>query len=338
MNNLFSINTITVLLVYLSLNACIAPRKNFESYTPPIAPDYSNPNNWAALPSKKDNADLVPKNSSCTNNQDKATVDVFFIHPTSYLKKKSWNAAVENKKVNKRTDKGSIKNQASTFNGSCKIYAPRYRQATLYSFLDKKDNGKKALELAYQDVKTAFEFYLKNFNEGRPIIIASHSQGSRHGFRLMKEYFDQNSLLTQKLVAAYLIGLSDSILFNSLPPCDSASQTGCLISWRTARWGTLPDDKFFTPTSICVNPLSWRRNEEISLKLNHKGATPFYLKRIDYQFTDTKINQNILWVRKPTKTGYLKIVKNYHLIDYNLFYMNIRENVETRIKNYWQLK
>jgi hypothetical protein len=153
----------------------------------------------------------------------------------------------------------------------------------------------------------------------------------------MKEYFDKDSLLSQKLVCAYLIGLSDSITFNTLTPCDSASQIGCLISWRTARWGTLPDDNFFTPTSLCVNPISWERNEKICLKLNHKGAVPFNLKRVDYQFTDTKINQNILWVRKPTKPGYFKIIKNYHLIDYNLFYMNIRENAETRINHYFKL-
>ncbi len=41
-----------------------------------------------------------------------------------------------------------------------------------------------AFDLAYEDLKTAFENYLKHYNKGRPIIIASHSQGSLHALRL----------------------------------------------------------------------------------------------------------------------------------------------------------
>jgi hypothetical protein len=37
-------------------------------------------------------------------------------------------------------------------------------------------------------VKDAFEYYLKNYNNGRPIIIAGHSQGSGHGARILKDY------------------------------------------------------------------------------------------------------------------------------------------------------
>jgi len=59
----------------------------------------------------------------------------------------------------------------------------------------------KNLELAYQDVKTAFEYYLKNWNQDRPIIIASHSQGSVHAQRLLKEFFEDKPLAKQ-LVAA----------------------------------------------------------------------------------------------------------------------------------------
>jgi len=47
-----------------------------------------------------------------------------------------------------------------------------------------------AFELAYRDVKAAFLYYLEHNNSGRPIIIASHSQGSTHAKRLLKELFD----------------------------------------------------------------------------------------------------------------------------------------------------
>jgi hypothetical protein len=43
-------------------------------------------------------------------------------------------------------------------------------------------------------VKTAFLYYLQHYNNGRPIIIASHSQGATHGKRLLKEFFDGKEL------------------------------------------------------------------------------------------------------------------------------------------------
>ena len=48
----------------------------------------------------------------------------------------------------------------------------------------------KKIDVAYADVKRAFDYYLENYNNGRPIIIAGHSQGSGHGMRILKEYFD----------------------------------------------------------------------------------------------------------------------------------------------------
>lgn len=66
--------------------------------------------------------------------------DVFFLHPTSYLdgkKHNTWNAALNDEKINKKTDLGSILYQASLFNNVGKIYAPRYRQAHLYAFFPK---------------------------------------------------------------------------------------------------------------------------------------------------------------------------------------------------------
>ena len=54
-----------------------------------------------------------------------------------------------------------------------------------------------------EDVKAAFQYYLEHYNNGRPIIIASHSQGTTHAKRLLKEFFDGTALQHQ-LVAAYL--------------------------------------------------------------------------------------------------------------------------------------
>src|ERR1044071_1825505 len=109
--------------------ACIKPTKDFSRYTPPPAPDYSLQKNWAALPTMKYSADAVPYGSNLKNGQADAKVDVFYIHPTMYYKVKSWNADLDDKRTNRLVDIYPIRQQASVFNESCKVYAPRYRQA-----------------------------------------------------------------------------------------------------------------------------------------------------------------------------------------------------------------
>ena len=100
--------------------------------------------------------------------------------------------------------------------------------------------GKEAGVLAYQDVKRAFQFYLENYNQGKPIIIASHSQGSLHAKRLLHEFFD-GKVLQEKLIAAYLVGVR--ILpneFKNIPVLNQPNETGGFVSWNTYKKNKLP--------------------------------------------------------------------------------------------------
>ena len=161
-----------------------------------FATDYAKQENWAALPTMQDNADWTPK--GLQNLQDSAKADVFFIHPTTDVTGFKGNAAIDDKSINRQTDNFPIKYQASVFNESCKVYAPRYRQAALNNFFSKNsERSQEAFDIAYKDVKAAFEYYLKNYNNGRPIIIAGHSQGSKHAQRLLREFFDGQPLQKQ---------------------------------------------------------------------------------------------------------------------------------------------
>jgi Protein of unknown function (DUF3089) len=195
----------------LALTACWRPFGTFENAHQSLAPDYALAENWAALPDRVDNADRVPEMPKLADLQKESAADVFFIHPTTYLIGTDWNGDLTNETLNSRTDELSIFNQASAFNGAGRIYAPRYRQAHIYSFMDEKGNGDKALDFAWEDVKRAFEYYLEHYNRGRPIIIAAHSQGTRHALRLVKTFFDDNEALRKQLVAAFLIG-TDGLL------------------------------------------------------------------------------------------------------------------------------
>jgi pimeloyl-ACP methyl ester carboxylesterase len=326
------------------LPRCIAPRKNFSHYIPPKIPDYSNENNWAALPTKKDSADAVPANSGLKDGQADAKVDVFFIHPTMYYHGKSWNADIYDQHTNHLVDIYPIREQASVFNESCKIYAPRYRQATLYSFFDGKGNGDLALDTAYTDIKRAFEYYLKNYNHGRPIIIAGHSQGTFLAQRLLHDFFDNDPKLKKLLVAAYLIGGNVSEKsFSTLVPCDSASETNCYVAWHSRKYGS----DFNAPVKsracapgyqnctnyVCVNPLTWKRDTAYAPASLNLGSVPSTFNRIDKGMADAKVSpQEIIWTH-VSKPGYPKGT-NYHVADYSLFWMNIRANVKVRCEEY----
>ena len=305
-------------------------------------PDYSNLNYWAAHPNKKSPADSLPKELSKTFHPVQL-VDVLFIHPTTYLDSNmpyGMNASLHEIKVNIKTDYTTILNQASIFNEVGRIYAPRYLQAHIkaYSPKDQKDTviAIAAFELAYQDVKAAFEYYMEHENKGRPIVIASHSQGSTHAKRLLREYFD-NKPLAKKLVAAYVVGMAiDPADYVQLKPCDQPKAIGCICAWRTYQEGYTPDfvekERY---TSIVTNPISWNTKDTIVDRSLNEGAVLYNFNTITTHVVGAINHGGILWTKKPAFLGsFLYRTKNYHIADYNFYYLSVRKNVAERVHVY----
>ena len=329
---------LTIFCLSISLTSCFKPLHHFSYYTPPPTPDYSLATNWAALPDKKDSADALPINSEEKDLQSTAKVDVFYIHPTVNFSPSNWNGNLSNKRLNRRADKYPIRMQASAFNGSCKVYAPRYRQATLYSFMQKKGtDGQQALNLAYSDVKKAFDYFLQNYNHNRPFIIAGHSQGSLHAYHLLSEYIENDPELRKRMIAAYIIGMSSEKTFLEIPPCDSATQVGCLISWNSFKWGAKSDNQYLAANKYCTNPLSWRRDSTCVGSEFNLGGVERHFKFINFA-CDAKVQSGILWVHKPKEGRFAKFGQSYHVSDYSLFYFDIRKNVKDRIAAYYKNK
>lgn len=308
-------------------------------FTPPV-PDYTQNSAWAALPTIEDKADKTPLKSNLIENQKEAKADVFFLHPTTFTytprNQYEWNADVNDAELNEKTDNSTILNQASAFNGSGKVYAPRYRQAHYYSFLTPNaDDKKQALDLAYSDIKAAFEYYLKNWNQGRPIIIASHSQGTVHAKRLLKEFFDGKHLQKQ-LVEAYLIGIATQPdTFENIKPSKSAEEFGGFVSWNTYARNYLPDYyKDGLSKAVSTNPLTWKLDEEFAPKELNRGGVGYKFTFVE-QAADAQNHQGVLWINKPYIKGRIFInIKTWHIADINLFWMNIRENVALRLDSY----
>lgn len=323
-----------LLPVLFACNRREPPKEPFEAYNIPPPPDYSEPYYWSCRPGKEDFADITPPGSSL-EQQSTATVDVFFIHPTTFNGQLAWNANVQDVELNARTDEWSIKHQASVYNASCKVYAPRYRQMVFGGFFGEDTSSRiKALDLAYSDVKAAFEYYLKHDNQGRPIVIGAHSQGSVHGIRLMKEFFDGKPL-ADRLVAAYLPGWPfTTSTFDELPVCERPDQTGCVMGWATWKKGAIPESiETFYKNAVVVNPISWTTGTTYASPDLHKGFLNAKYKKIKAQHIDAQIYKGILWVSSPFAVS---PIKDYHIGDYNLFWLDIRENVALRVANFQQ--
>lgn len=300
--------------------------------------DFSDENNWAALPTKKDNADLVP-GDKWNDKQSDAPVDVFFIYPTSYLGKvenDQWNAALDDRSVNDETDTRSIKYQASLFNQVGKIYAPRYRQAHIKAYyMQNPAVAKKAFDLAYHDVEDAFQYYLNHFNQGRPFIIASHSQGSTHSMRLVKDHV-QGTDLEKQMVVAYIVGMPLPKGMLKIPPCAAPAQTGCVCSWRTFLSGYEPEYIKNEKEMVVTNPITWKDEKGASFKDEHKGAVLLDFEKGPLpKIVSAEVKGNILWVTKPDIPGKFFLRRqNYHMGDFNLFYRDIQENALLRVQTY----
>lgn len=338
MQNMKHLHCCLLFLLALGFLACgtTRPKKPFDPAQSPPPPDYARLDNWAAHPDKKDPADQTP----CPNLKDgqaNTRVDVFFLYPTTYTgfsrDQREWNAAVEDAKTNKKTDESPILFQASIFNGAGRVFAPRYRQAHLTVFYGKdKKSAQQALDLAYADTKAAFEYYLKNWNEGRPFIIASHSQGARHALFLLRDMVEGTPLQPQ-LVAAYLVGWPvKEDFFKQLKPCQTPEETGCYCTWRTWNRDFALKKNFPRDGVVCTNPLTWTTTDgQYAPKSQNLGGVVVPFCAIHPQIVDAEVHEGILLASKPKFPGsFFFRRKNYHIGDLNLYYMNVRENARVR--------
>jgi len=339
--------------VFYALNK--HPSAPFDPKHAPPAPDYSQPQAWLAFPGRNGLERSTPPGMTAVD-EARAPVDVFFIHPTTFLKNDRWNADYDVSDADAPLNSGVLLDQVSAFNGCCRLYAPRYRQATLAAL----SRSIPAVEFAYADVARAFRYYIAHENHGRPFIIASHSQGSAHAIRLLQAEI-LGTPLQKRLVAAYVIGAyvpSDFVKLG-LPTCDTPRQTGCILAWNTVQEGRGPrmlvEHKIYwwqgkekssnQPPSICVNPLTWNETGIAAADAN-PGSLPFpkppathravTLPALVPRLTGAACRKELLEVNVPLfgPSGFqdmLSVVMgSYHVNDYGLFYAAIRRNAIAR--------
>lgn len=293
-------------------------------------------------------------------NEARAPADVFFIHPTTLSDRTVWNAPFDARADMVELEPSVLLGQLSAFNGCCRLFAPHYRQASLPGLEDRQASG-----LAYSDVARAFRHFIERESNGRPFIIASHSQGSGHAVELLQREI-VGTPLQGRMVAAYLIGgyVPRAFADIGVPVCDDARQIGCVLSYNASKGGRLArlviEGKEYwwqgewhrqgDPAAICVDPLSWRADGSGTADANRGGLplpkAPFPqeaapLVRLTPHLTGANCRNQMLEVElspgapKGFSDTLSSLAGSYHLNDYGLFYANLRENAIDRVAA-WQ--
>ncbi|HTQ15167.1 MAG TPA: DUF3089 domain-containing protein [Rhizomicrobium sp.] len=333
-----------------------APRQPFAAAAAPPAPDYAQKSAWAADGGGDSN--MWGPAGQRLSYPESRKADVFFIHPTTYFSNDHWNQPLDDADTNARTDTGTIRNQASAFNLCCRLWAPRYRQMTFGGFLQWSDSSAAAMDFAYSDVARAFAEFLGRIGPGKPFIVASHSQGSRHALRLLAEEID-GTPLAHRMVAAYVAGTwIDAGWFaarKDLRPCDRADDTGCVLNWSTLLEGSDAQSQREAfarrsgapppaPTAryVCTNPLDWSRDGSTVPAARDvawvygRGDKP---RPVDPREVSARCDNGGLFVSRPKDQPYAIAELpggNYHNYDYQLFYGNIRDNAVVRVDAWWK--
>lgn len=326
----------------------MTPRVAFSDETPPRAPDYADPASWSALPELDDLADRTPTGAPAVDPR-LAAADVFYVHPTSHVGSR-WNAPIDDAALNEATDRVATGIQAAAFNGCCAVYAPRYRQANGTAFTHPSEDGDRAIALAYEDVRRAFDSFQTRRGAGRPFLLAGHSQGTVLAERLLYEVVADTSLRDQ-LVAAYLIGgrVTAAGLAEhapDIPACRAPDDVHCVVAWN-ARGPEFAPTEFEMQRAdgrelLCTNPLSWLADGKPAPADRNAGAV--FLESDDHAprvgFADARCVGGTLQISRigsaprdlPSRIlDHVIGDGNYHPIEYQTFFMNLRQNAAARV-------
>jgi len=375
MSRLGRVVVAAVVVVFGSVGgvACCAPQLAQWSMTPstsfaesplPPAPDYKRDDAWDALPGIDDDSDRAIAALPATTTP---AVDVFYLHPTTSIAPR-WNQPFSDPEIDVASARGGTLIQASAFNGTGVVYAPRYRQASGRAFTRPDDDGARAIDVAFGDVVRAFADFERRAGTTRPFVVVGHSQGSVLGERLLREQILPDEGRRRRLVVGYLLG-APVVEDAALRGCRADSEVGCVVAYNARGPGHVPNEADFgaagcPPTApgstttlpsicgrgwgsdeasrLCVNPTLGRITDEVVPATRHGGAVfldsdaPALLP----QFLTSQCKAGRLVVtdlqplpKRDAMSGILLWVlggENYHPIEAQLFWADLRADVARR--------
>jgi len=321
--------TKSLLFVLILLSAgTMSCNKSEDEGVEPI--DYTNAENWVTMP------------------QPAEAVDVFYVYPTvSANPSGTMNIKDDDERA---LAVGIYKAQASVFEGTTNIFAPYYRQMSTKVQAPEGSlaTDTKEFKQGAADVQQAFEYYIQHLNNGRPFIIAGHSQGTMALIELIKNSFGSAPELRNRLVAAYLIGytVTDADLAAAnLTAAQNAFDVGVVITYNTQSV-TSAGGPMLLPGAHCINPLNWRTDGEEASASDNLGAVFFddatgTFLREEPHYCGAQINTEKAALTTTIPEGEQLDIGPYeegvyHRFDYAFWYRNLEQNVKDRIEAYME--
>ena len=305
------------------------------------APDYSKEECWYQIPE-------ITKD-----------VDTFFVYPTEYLADNESDpdyAAYDDPAIKDGVDNLDHRFMASVYEDSTNVFMPYYRQASLRVQADawrKTGDVRNALKDAspYADITAALDYYFENYNNGRPFILAAHSQGSAICSLVLENYFKEHPEYYERMVAAYIIGFSvtkDDLEANPhLKFATGESDTGVIISWNTEGPKNIEENApnaVLRPNAICINPLNWKLDDTYAPASENLGSLVLNEETNETEISDIGADAQIVPERGVivTNADYEPMTgmddvfgsQSFHNGDYTFYYNNIKDNVAKRIAAY----
>ena len=302
-----------------------------------VATNYANPEHWLALPASPDKP-----------------VDVFYLYPTVFQKvnKNEPNICNIDNPVMVKYSQLALAFQASAFDPVGNIYAPYYRQAdAAYTLgLPLAEQHKVVGGIPTTDASAAFDHYINNFNNGRPFILAGHSQGSNVLLYLLSDYMKKHPEVYRRMIAAYVIGYSITPEYLAKNPhlkfAKGAKDTGVIISYNTEAPKVAGKNPVVLPGAMAINPITWTRGEKTataaeslgSVDMDENGKLITLKKYADARVDKAKgvVICSTVDVDKLSPGNQVFPKGVYHRYDYPFYYYNLRENAAVRTNRFLQ--
>ena len=302
--------------------------------------DYSKKANWYQIP------DITKE------------VDTFFIYPTEYIGMNEGDpdyAAIDNPEMRDGVKNMDHRFMASAYEDATNVFMPYYRQASLRTQLnarEKTGDARNALKNStpYTDIIAALDYYFENYNNGRPFIIAGHSQGSAITSLVLINYFKEHPKYYERMIAAYAIGYSitkdDLKAYPHLKFATGEKDTGVIISWNTEGPRNVKENAtnpVLLPNAISINPLNWKLDDTYAPASENLGSLMPGETASEDKIGDLGADAQVVPDRgvivtntsfEPMEAYEIFGPQSFHNGDYIFYYNNIKDNVAKRITAY----
>ena len=331
MNARINQSLVITLLMGLALAGCGGGGSSGSPDPGPVATDYSDPAHWLSVPSTIDKP-----------------VDVFYLYPTS------WTNSNPNPQIC-AIDEPSMLVQApaafartaTAFETVGNIFAPYYRQDNSSAV----DRLNVIAGIPTLDATAAFDYYIKNYNNGRPFILLGHSQGSDVLSNLLAGYLRDNPWVYRRMVAAYVIGFPITSAYLAQNPhlrfAEGPDDTGVIISYDTEAPDVIAANNpvLSGMVGLVINPITWTRDETVATTAQGLGSfmpDPVTGQLVAVpQYADARVDiaNGVLICSTADETALYPFDASlgmgvYHNFDIPFYYFNLRANAANRVSMY----